>query len=686
MKSMVSREQNLVWAFVLLTVLLNIFALPEMIQTWGLLIVCQVCFLILSRHLPKLIIYVAWGMVVGFLLTHGMFGMAESSYKVRSASLWQLAIYGIFVMSLMGRDKEGKNDLGDVFMFATPLYLAAEIMVLLYLDAYVAIGIGCVLQIVVYLCFIYQPSQNHVNGGFSWAAMSLVFSLILSTGLYFGKSHLDEINHASIGNLPSISTSNKAVVKIDYIQLGETGLPPPKIYLQQSEKYSLPTVNGEWYELTTTALLLGQQTEGKDSSLAIRKFMMEEYRSTLREGVADPFHYTMQTHKGQWMDSADFNFPGIADIRPPRAAMGNIFVHMAWRDYKDVELDGFTDRLMAMYLSIPDASKLNEWANGGNPQVSLEGAKKYYPKTWAMVQQWKSEGLSNEEFIDRTLNYFRENLAYNFDHQSMEPEKNNLDWFMFEDKKGVCRHFSNAFALIMRMGGIPSRIRGGYHGGELHNKDGRFFSVLRKRDAHAWTEIWIEDQGWVLIDPTSVVPVEKGVPEDNSLKALLFGGFEPSYLPDTFSTAGHGGQKGGPRENGVAKMMDKLIGENKLSMINGKPFVYVLGGFCLLVLIWAIYKQRNLDDPRQKQWDKLIDLLNKRGVDTLNSDGPRTISQRVAKVMDPQVAKEFEELAMEFEAWKFGGIDNADTICKIKKLGDTIRSLPKPKKLKHESD
>jgi transglutaminase-like putative cysteine protease len=59
---------------------------------------------------------------------------------------------------------------------------------------------------------------------------------------------------------------------------------------------------------------------------------------------------------------------------------------------------------------------------------------------------------------------------------------------------------------------VPARIVTGYQGGEVNPLSGEL--LVRQADAHAWTEIWIADQGWVRIDPTaSVSPlrVENGV-------------------------------------------------------------------------------------------------------------------------------------------------------------------------------
>ena len=60
---------------------------------------------------------------------------------------------------------------------------------------------------------------------------------------------------------------------------------------------------------------------------------------------------------------------------------------------------------------------------------------------------------------------------------------------------------------MMRAAGIPARVVVGYQGGEV-NPLGEYLQV-RQYDAHAWTEIWLEDHGWVEIDPTAAVAPER---------------------------------------------------------------------------------------------------------------------------------------------------------------------------------
>jgi hypothetical protein len=55
----------------------------------------------------------------------------------------------------------------------------------------------------------------------------------------------------------------------------------------------------------------------------------------------------------------------------------------------------------------------------------------------------------------------------------------------------------------MRLAGIPARVVVGYLGGE-YNDLGHFF-LVRQADTHAWCEVWLPENGWTRVDPTSAV-------------------------------------------------------------------------------------------------------------------------------------------------------------------------------------
>jgi hypothetical protein len=59
----------------------------------------------------------------------------------------------------------------------------------------------------------------------------------------------------------------------------------------------------------------------------------------------------------------------------------------------------------------------------------------------------------------------------------------------------------------MRAADIPARIVTGYQGGEVNPVDNVL--TVRQRDAHAWSEVWLPERGWVRIDPTSAVSSQR---------------------------------------------------------------------------------------------------------------------------------------------------------------------------------
>ena len=81
------------------------------------------------------------------------------------------------------------------------------------------------------------------------------------------------------------------------------------------------------------------------------------------------------------------------------------------------------------------------------------------------------------------------------------------DAFLFETRAGYCEHYASTLAVLMRAAGIPARVITGYQGGQW--MDAGNYLRLRQADAHAWTEVWLEDRGWVRVDPTAAIAPER---------------------------------------------------------------------------------------------------------------------------------------------------------------------------------
>jgi transglutaminase-like putative cysteine protease/cytochrome c-type biogenesis protein CcmH/NrfG len=81
------------------------------------------------------------------------------------------------------------------------------------------------------------------------------------------------------------------------------------------------------------------------------------------------------------------------------------------------------------------------------------------------------------------------------------PSGDQLDYFLFDTKKGYCSYFAFAFASLLRSINIPCRVAVGFF---LEPDEGRLdFYPVRSNMAHAWVEVWFPDFGWIEYDPTT---------------------------------------------------------------------------------------------------------------------------------------------------------------------------------------
>lgn len=129
----------------------------------------------------------------------------------------------------------------------------------------------------------------------------------------------------------------------------------------------------------------------------------------------------------------------------------------------------------------------------------------YNPRTAQLMAQWKAEDARPEALIQRALALFNAQFTYTLTPPPLA--RHSVDDFLFATKEGYCEHFASTFAVMMRNAGVPTRVVTGYQGGEF-NRIGAYW-LIRNSDAHAWTEVWLEDRGWVRIDPTSAVAPER---------------------------------------------------------------------------------------------------------------------------------------------------------------------------------
>ena len=99
---------------------------------------------------------------------------------------------------------------------------------------------------------------------------------------------------------------------------------------------------------------------------------------------------------------------------------------------------------------------------------------------------------------------------------SGDPNRDAVDYFLFDPQHGrvgFCEHYATAMVEMARSLGIPARMAAGYAPGQRVQaqpgaQDTSSVWQVRKRNAHAWAELYFPGYGWQIFEATkSINPV-----------------------------------------------------------------------------------------------------------------------------------------------------------------------------------
>ena len=137
----------------------------------------------------------------------------------------------------------------------------------------------------------------------------------------------------------------------------------------------------------------------------------------------------------------------------------------------------------------------------------------------------KREHMGYKDAINRVQSYFRDNAVYT---EKGGAEKTNAEFVksFLEAPKGFDSQFASIATLMFRYYGIPARYVEGYvvgHDDVSKMKANKPYDLPLK-NAHAWTEIYVDGYGWVPVEVTekfaemvSQPDMEKGLENDTTL-------------------------------------------------------------------------------------------------------------------------------------------------------------------------
>jgi transglutaminase-like putative cysteine protease len=103
--------------------------------------------------------------------------------------------------------------------------------------------------------------------------------------------------------------------------------------------------------------------------------------------------------------------------------------------------------------------------------------------------------------VQAVTNYLRTHIEYQNFVPAHPADQETIDWLLFTYQKGFCNYYASAEVILLRAAGIPARLAVGFAQGEYDSKNKDY--IVRRRDSHAWPEVYFNNLGWVEFEPTA---------------------------------------------------------------------------------------------------------------------------------------------------------------------------------------
>ena len=343
------------------------------------------------------------------------------------------------------------------------------------------------------------------------------------------------------------------------------------------------------------------------------------------EGGEGTFEYSvvLEPHNRNWLFALE-----TAASLPPNAWLSN--------DGQILSNSEVRSRMRYEMSSIAGGRRTNPETPGSLARASLLPPG-YNPRTLALAQEWRRSISNDEAMVAHAIAWLR---GRSYVYTLLPPllGRDSVDEFLFDSKRGFCEHFSSAFVVLMRAAGVPARVVTGYLGGDFNPLDG--YLTVRQAEAHAWAEVYVQQRGWIRVDPTAVsVPgrIESGM-----------AGAVPSGDPVPFLMRVDAAWLKSIRYNWEALSNQWnlwVLGYNTerqrvfLSRIGlsdadwrdlATLLISALGVIVAILLGWSL-KRLVRPDPVQQSWLAFCRKLAAAGLPRAEHEGPRDFSGRAAQ-------------------------------------------------------
>ncbi|MEO5365905.1 MAG: DUF3488 and transglutaminase-like domain-containing protein [Magnetococcus sp. WYHC-3] len=419
--------------------------------------------------------------------------------------------------------------------------------------------------------------------------------------------------------------------------------------------------------------LNGETWQGADTFITAPPGTSGEVRLRL-SGPTVRHQITLEPHGRSWLFALD---------RP-------VEVPVPARMGQDMQLR--LEHTLLQPLRYPPVSVLAAQDHTADPFLLAKGLalpESGNPRARALAAQWVAASATPRELMDTARKHFiHGGFAYTLDPPPMP--KDSVDALLFTHRAGFCSHYAAAMTFLMRAAGLPARLVLGYMGGRAN---GDHMTVLQA-DAHAWSEVWLPDAGWMRVDPTLWV-----APERVRLGAGAVAGAEERLtpllpvLPESWNRRlwqlwDRADQRWNQWVVGYDHRRQRgLMASLGLSDADPERFALQLGAAMALVIalmgalhLWRL--TRDSTDPAQRLYGRLCARLTRAGLPRAPHEGPQDYARRASAAF-PRQAAALDAAFELYIAARYAANPAADTLSRLgravarlhlKPLGD--RRLP----------
>ncbi|WP_180096474.1 MULTISPECIES: DUF3488 and transglutaminase-like domain-containing protein [unclassified Acinetobacter] len=301
-------------------------------------------------------------------------------------------------------------------------------------------------------------------------------------------------------------------------------------------------------------------------------------------------------------------------------------------------------------------------------RINSQVQRRLDPRAQQLAQRLYTQSAEDpRRYVQNVLNWYQQN---NFVY-TLKPGQlgqNRIDEFLFNSRQGFCEHYASSFVMLMRYVGIPARVVTGYQGGELA-PDRKSWEV-RQLDAHAWTEVWL-DQKWQRFDPTAMIAPQR---IDGGMQNLLSQDERVWSNNSTWTSQNNQWMTKMRVWSDYAsyQWQSKVVGYNAESQQNWlsklglssaySSIVVLLGSIALLILAYGLriyLKARQAQSP----FDRAIQQLNQSLADDLKKQPAETFHhwmQRLSQQVKIENQSIFIEAIRLFEKYLYSGAELTD--------------------------